>query len=49
MFVIPRTKHIESNMFDFPEPFRPVIELKLSSLSKRQTPQFSCASVYVPS
>jgi hypothetical protein len=32
MFVIPRTKHIESRIFDFPLPFRPVIELKLSSL-----------------
>lgn len=32
MLVIPRTKHIESRIFDFPLPFRPVIELKLSSL-----------------
>lgn len=32
IFVIPRTKHIESKMFDFPLPLRPVIELKLSSL-----------------
>lgn len=32
MFVIPRTKHIASRIFDFPLPFRPVIELKLSSL-----------------
>lgn len=32
MFVIPRTKHIESRMFDFPLPLRPVMELKLSSL-----------------
>jgi hypothetical protein len=32
MFVIPRTKHIESKIFDFPLPLRPVIELKLSSL-----------------
>lgn len=31
-FVIPRTKHIASRMLDFPDPFRPVIELKLSSL-----------------
>jgi len=31
MFVIPRTKHIASKMLDFPDPFRPVIELKLSS------------------
>ena len=30
--LIPSTKHIESRMFDFPEPFNPVIELKLSSL-----------------
>jgi hypothetical protein len=29
---MPRTKHIESRMFDFPDPFNPVIELKLSSL-----------------
>lgn len=35
MFVIPRTKHIESRMLDFPLPFRPVIELKDSSLSCR--------------
>lgn len=32
MLVIPRTKHIESRMFDLPEPFKPVMELKLSSL-----------------
>lgn len=32
IFVIPRTKHIESKIFDFPLPFSPVIELKLSSL-----------------
>ena len=32
IFVIPRTKHIASKMLDFPEPFRPVIELKLPSL-----------------
>jgi len=31
MFVIPNTKHIESRIFDFPDPLRPVIELKLSS------------------
>lgn len=31
MFVIPRTKHIESSIFDLPLPFNPVIELKLSS------------------
>lgn len=35
MFVIPKTKHIESRMLDFPLPFRPVIELKDSSLSCR--------------
>jgi len=34
MLVIPKTKHIESKMFDFPLPFRPVIELKLSSLTQ---------------
>lgn len=32
MLVIPRTKHIASRIFDFPLPFNPVIELKLSSL-----------------
>jgi hypothetical protein len=32
MFVIPRTKQMESRMLDFPLPFRPVMELKLSSL-----------------
>ncbi len=31
MLVIPKTKQMESRMFDFPLPFRPVIELKLSS------------------
>ena len=31
MFVIPNTKQMESNMFDFPLPLRPVIELKVSS------------------
>jgi hypothetical protein len=30
--LIPSTKHIESRMFDLPEPLSPVIELKLSSL-----------------
>ena len=30
--LIPRTKHIESRIFDLPDPFSPVIELKLSSL-----------------
>lgn len=34
MLVIPSTKHIESRIFDFPLPLRPVIELKLSSLRK---------------
>lgn len=32
MLVIPRTKHIASRILDFPLPFSPVIELKLSSL-----------------
>lgn len=32
IFVMPRTKHIASRIFDFPLPFKPVIELKLSSL-----------------
>ena len=31
MFVIPSTKHIASRMFDFPEPFKPVIALNDSS------------------
>src|SRR5882762_4570731 len=31
MFVIPRTKHIASRIFDFPEPLRPVIALKEGS------------------
>jgi hypothetical protein len=30
-FVIPRTKQIESRMFDFPDPFRPVIALNAGS------------------
>lgn len=32
MFVMPRTKQMESKMLDFPLPLRPVMELKLSSL-----------------
>jgi hypothetical protein len=32
MFVIPNTKHIASKIFDFPDPFSPVIELNVSSL-----------------
>ncbi len=32
MFVMPRTKQIESRILDLPLPLRPVIELKLSSL-----------------
>lgn len=32
MFVIPRTKQIASRILDFPLPFSPVMELKLSSL-----------------
>lgn len=32
MFVMPKTKHMESRMLDLPLPFRPVMELKLSSL-----------------
>jgi hypothetical protein len=31
MLVIPRTKQIASRMFDFPDPFRPVMALKDSS------------------
>ena len=34
MFVIPSTKHIASRILDLPLPFRPVIELKVSSLWK---------------
>lgn len=37
MFVIPRTKQMESRMLDFPLPFRPVMELKLSSLRQLAT------------
>ena len=37
MLVMPRTKHIESRIFDLPLPFSPVIELKLSSLSSVST------------
>ena len=33
IFVIPKTKHIESRILLFPLPLSPVIELKLSSLS----------------
>ena len=32
MFVMPNTKHIASRIFDLPDPFSPVIELKASSL-----------------
>jgi hypothetical protein len=32
MFVMPRTKQMASRMLDLPLPFRPVMELKLSSL-----------------
>lgn len=32
ILVIPKTKQMESRMLDFPLPFRPVMELKLSSL-----------------
>lgn len=31
MLVMPKTKHIASSIFDFPLPFRPVIELKVGS------------------
>jgi hypothetical protein len=50
MFVIPKTKHIESRMFDLPLPLRPVIELKLSSLQKSQyqSKEGSVAIVYHP-
>lgn len=34
MLVMPRTKQIESRMFDFPLPLSPVMELKLSSLDR---------------
>lgn len=37
MLVIPRTKHIESRMLDLPLPFKPVMELKLSSLRASQS------------
>lgn len=32
MLVMPNTKQMESRILDFPLPFRPVMELKLSSL-----------------
>lgn len=32
MLVMPSTKQMASRMLDFPDPLRPVIELKLSSL-----------------
>lgn len=32
MLVMPSTKQMESRILDFPLPFRPVMELKLSSL-----------------
>jgi len=32
IFVMPNTKQMASRMLDFPEPLRPVMELKLSSL-----------------
>ena len=31
ILVIPKTKQIASSIFDFPEPFRPVIALKEES------------------
>lgn len=37
MFVIPKTKQMESKMLDLPLPFRPVMELKLSSLRQLAT------------
>src|SRR5262249_2580269 len=44
MLVMPRTKQMASRMLDFPLPFRPVIELKLSSLSPwlATSCQFAC-------
>jgi hypothetical protein len=46
MFVIPKTKHIESRILLFPLPLSPVIELKLSSLSVI-SPTLSMRSVAV--
>lgn len=50
MFVIPKTKQMESRILDFPLPFRPVIELKLSSLNpvSHVDASESCAIVYHP-
>lgn len=43
MLVIPRTKHIASRMFDFPEPFRPVMALNDSSKPDHRI-SFVCTS-----
>lgn len=45
MLVIPRTKHIESRMFDLPLPFKPVMELKLSSLHVKISIHALCTTV----
>lgn len=43
MFVMPKTKQMESRMLDLPLPFRPVMELNVSSLRACQRSSFSCA------
>jgi hypothetical protein len=49
MFVIPRTKHIESRIFDLPLPLRPVMELNDSSLSKSAQAEIEAAvATYQP-
>ena len=50
IFVIPKTKHIESRILLLPLPLSPVIELKLSSLQKHQFNAFErfVAIVYHP-
>lgn len=46
--VIPNTKHIASRIFDFPEPFNPVIALKLSSLCAVRCGSFASSEVNKP-
>lgn len=36
MFVMPKTKQMESRILDLPLPLRPVMELNVSSLRARQ-------------
>lgn len=43
MFVMPKTKQMESRILDLPLPLRPVMELKVSSLRACQRSWMSCA------